>query len=898
MDTGSRVSDPGQAALMRNLDQALEAGRVDAGQFRDALRMGTASLAERFLRGDPIDDLVLGRTSLVDEVLLRAWQAHAPELAEQAALVAVGGYGRGELHPCSDVDVMILKADDQTPAHLSALERFVTFLWDIGLEIGHSVRTIEDCSQIAADDITVTTTLMEARRLAGRQDLVARMQKAISTDLIWASDIFFRAKLDEQEQRHQRYQRTTHNLEPNVKSGPGGMRDLQMLGWVTQRHFGVRSLAELIPRGFLTQHEYHMLDDGRRFLWRVRFALHTISGRREDRLLFDHQVALAQQLGYEEQPENVAVETFMQNFFRTVNDLKRLSDMLIQFLREDILLDSTVAPENLNEQFHNYHGYLGLNDDDLFCKQPPRILEAFQLMQQDKDLKGFRGQTIRSLQASLDTIDRKFLAEPDNHRAFINILCSPRGVTHELRRMNEYGVLGRYIPAFGRIIGRMQFDMFHSYTVDAHTLFVVSNLRRFALTRYDHEFPYCSEIMQALPKPELAYIAALFHDIAKGEGGNHSELGARDAQQFCRQQGLSEYDANLVEWLVRHHLLLSLTAQKKDISDPEIIHDFATHVGDQIRLDYLYVLTVADVRGTNPMLWNSWKSALFEKLYRLTQRALQRGLEHPIDRQALIREIQESASSELRSTGVRKQRIQAIWDTLPDEYFLRHSNDEIAWHTELLATRDKRRPSPLIGVRHHESKGGTSVIVFARRGRDAFARATAVLDELGLNIFDALITPTTDGYSLDTYHVLEYSGAAVLEPGRADEIERRLMRIMSRRGTEGLTVSRRPPRQARIFSVPPQVEFVNTSGGDSTVMELVAGDRPGLLSDLGNTLVAEHVDLFSARIMTVGERAEDVFTLSKPPGRPLYEDECALLRAALIGGFSQSRRDGKTTPEQ
>ena len=869
-------------SVLRDLDAALATGQADAKLFRDALEAGTSRLAERFRAGESVRTLVSDRAVLVDEVLVRAWRAHASELTDRAALVAVGGYGRGELHPRSDVDVLVLVADEGVDSNPDALERFVTFLWDIGLEIGHSVRSIGDCSQVASDDVTVATTLMEARCLAGREDLFARMQAAVGPDRVWPADRFFAAKLKEQSLRHQRYHDTAHNLEPNLKSSPGGLRDIQMIGWVARRYFGVDRLEKLVEHGFLTGEEFAELNEGRDFLWRVRFALHTLTGRREDRLLFDFQIALAHELGFEDREQQSPVEQLMQQYYRTVMQLKLLNEMLLQLLRESILCDPDEPQTTINDSFHIRHNVLAVNDTDVFQTRPGNILSAFRFLQEYEDLDGFSGITLRCLRGALNRIDDGFRGGTDNNQEFLRILRAGRRVTRALTRMNEYGVLGRYIPAFGLITGRMQYDMFHAYTVDVHTIFVISNLRRFALTRFDHEFPYCSEIMQSLPKPELAYLAALFHDIAKGRRGDHSTLGADEARLFCLGHGLSDYDADLVAWLVQHHLLLSLTAQKQDISDPEVIRKFAAIVEDQIRLDYLYVLTVADVRGTNPRLWNSWKAALFEDLYRSTLSALQRGLEHPVDRRELVSEIQATARAAVDETDVNAASVAEIWQKLPQEYFLRHSVAEVVWHIGLLAGHKSREHTPLVGVRHHPARGGTSVLVYAPRGRDAFARATAALDELGLNILDARITPTTHGHSLDTYHVLEDTGAAISERTRVAEIEQRLTRVMQTRGPAGFAVTRRAPRQVRLFTVPPRVEFAEAPDGDSTIMELVAGDRPGLLSDLGTALVSEHVDLYAARIMTVGERAEDVLTLSKPPGRPLTSTECDKLGQAIL----------------
>jgi [protein-PII] uridylyltransferase len=447
--------------------------------------------------------------------------------------------------------------------------------------------------------------------------------------------------------------------------------------------------------------------------------------------------------------------------------------------------------------------------------------------------------------------------------------------------MNTYGVLGRYIPAFGRIVGRMQYDLFHAYTVDAHTLFVVSNLRRLAIPRYDHELPELSRIMQQLPKPEIVYLAALFHDIAKGRGGDHSDLGSVDAEAFVLEQGLSRYDARLVAWLVRNHLELSITAQKQDIGDPQVINAFAQRVGDESHLDYLYVLTCADVRGTNPKLWNSWKASLFHEFYQRVKRALRRGLESPIDQDELVRETQDTARRMLLEQHVSEVDIQRSWTGFAAAYFLRHSPEEVAWHTRLLAEREPGSEEALVAIEPQSVRGTTGVLVFGRPRRHGFARATAVLDQLGLTIVDARITPTGDGFSLDFYHVLEDDGAPITDEDRQQEIERALWRSVQRPEDSPFAVSRRAPRQARMFNTPTQIVLSVDERNHRSVLELIAGDRPGLLCDIGKVLMEERIEIHAAKIMTVGERAEDVFYVTDFDNHPLTEADEQRLKTRL-----------------
>src|SRR6186713_1148042 len=665
--------------------------------FRTELKGANTELIERFRADESVEVLVHARAELIDAILREVWRSQLPAGYESWTLAAVGGYGRGELHPHSDVDILILVPETPDDAGRGVVERVVTFLWDINLEVGHSVRTVAQCAEESIADVGVMTTLVEARLLAGNAELLAAMRAAVSADRVWPIKAYFEAKVAEQQDRHLKANDTAYNLEPNVKTGPGGLRDIQTIAWVAKRHFGASSLDELLTHGFLSSSELRKLKQAQSFLWKVRFGLHIVTGRREDRLLFDHQIKLAQMFGYEDATFTLAVEQFMQRYYRTVMDVSLLNELLLQLFREAILSESE-PPRPLNARFQVRNGSLEAVSSDVFARTPSAILEMFVLLQQNPDINGVRASTMRAVARNLWLIDEEFRQNPRHHRLFLDILRAPVGVTHELRRMNNYGVLGRYIPAFGRVVGRMQYDLFHAYTVDAHTLFVLSNLRRLSLPKYDHELPQLSAIMQTLPKPEIAYLAALFHDIAKGRGGDHSELGSVDAEAFCLEQGLSRYDARLVAWLVRNHLELSITAQKQDIGDPQVINAFAKRVGDETHLDYLYMLTCADVRGTNPKLWNSWKASLFHEFYQRVKRALRRGLESPIDQDELVRETQEGARKLLAEYAVAAADIDRAWKRFSVAYFLRHSAEEIAWHTRLLAEREDGSEEALVAI--------------------------------------------------------------------------------------------------------------------------------------------------------------------------------------------------------
>jgi [protein-PII] uridylyltransferase len=876
------LADDGQSIDWQRIESMLGIAELDLDGLRHVHQCGSAALTLRFLAGQGAGVMVRERARLVDLLILAGWALATGKRLENAALVAVGGYGRAELHPHSDVDLLILMPPGQKDHAAEPVSNFLTLIWDIGLEVGHSVRTVADCTEQGEKDLTVATALMEARQLTGPKELFFQLQEAIKPDRMWSSRSFFEAKLKEQHTRHLRFDDTAYKLEPNVKGSPGGLRDIQMVNWVTQRHFDNGKLTELVEHGFLTPGQLRLLQQGRELLWRIRFALHILTGRQEDRLLFDYQTKIATLFGYKDASYMLAVEQLMQRYYRTVMDISRLNEMLLQRFQEEILMNPNVDPEPLNERFQVKNGFLQVVSVSVFEDHPSALLELFLLLQQHPDLKGVGAATITSIKRNLYLIDDEFRQDPRNHQLFLKILRAPEGVTHELRRMNLYGVLGRYIPAFGRIVGRMQYDLFHTYTVDAHTLFVVSNLRRFALNRFDHEFPRCSEVMQNLQTPEVVYIAGLFHDIAKGRGGDHSELGAVDAESFCLEHGMTRYDARLVAWLVRHHLTLSLTAQKKDIGDPEVIHEFAELVGDELHLDSLYLLTVADVRATNPELWNSWREQLFDGLYRLAKAALRRGLATPIDKDELVQQRKIEARQLLAQSNLEPAEIEQIWTRFTDEYFIRCRPDEIDSHSRMFANPENVDETVLIDVLDQAFRGGTAIFIFTPQRQYAFAVATAVLDELGLNIADARIIPLHDDSSLSTFIVLEQAGDLIEDTRRIEQIRSRLIQALTAAPSAPPAVTRRAPRQVRLFPTVTLVDFSQDEANKRTVMELVAGDRPGLLCEVGQVLRENCVSIQTAKVLTVGERAEDVFYITTEDGESLGADECEALKHELI----------------
>ncbi|MBZ0071639.1 MAG: [protein-PII] uridylyltransferase [Gammaproteobacteria bacterium] len=856
------------------LDAALAAGGGLLPLLRSALRDGSRALREHFRRQIPADRLVYSRAWLIDQLLARAWHWTLQADADRLALVAVGGYGRGELLPHSDIDLLILLPDHETAALTGRLEAFLTLLWDIGLEVGHSVRTVDDCVREGERDITVATNFVEARLLAGAAPLFEAMREATGPERIWTGAGFFEAKLKEQVARHHKFHDTAYNLEPNIKESPGGLRDIQMIGWVAKRHFGVDTLHDLVTHHFLTEHEYRTLSAGQTALWRIRFALHDLTGRREDRILFDHQRTLAELLGYPQgERPNQAIEQFMKDYYRTVFELNRLNEMLLQLFQEAILYaDDPGEPVPINTRFQARKGFIEALDEHIFVHHPFALLEIFLLLAQHPELKGVRAATIRLIRDHRHLIDDDFRNDLRTRSIFMEILRQPRGVWHELQRMNRYGILAAYLPVFGRIVGQMQYDLFHVYTVDEHSLFVLRNLRRFAVPEYAHEFPLCSELMANLPRQELLLLAGLFHDIAKGRDGDHSELGAEEAVAFCDHHGLSQHDTQLVAWLVRNHLLMSTTAQRRDISDPAVINDFARQMLTRTRLDYLYLLTVADIRATSPGLWNSWKNALLLELYNVAAEALARGLDKPLEQDEFIAETRSEAHQLLLEQGLAAADIEAIWRDLGEDYFLRHTPDEIAWHAHCI-DRHGRRDTPLVELRHSPERGGTEVFIYTRTNDTLFERTTALLDQLGLDIHDARITTARNGYVLDTYLILDGSGTPIRGAAQLREIVARITRELSRQDGERPRVTRRPPGRFRHFDIPTQISFGVDAPNQRTVLELITGDRPGLLSAVGRAFSACGIRLQNARIATFGSRAEDVFYITDTHNRPLQSPE-------------------------
>ena len=850
--------------------------------LRQGLRDARTALFDRFDRGESIVDLVQARSATIDAALRTAWGHHVSP-GQDAALVAVGGYGRGELHPSSDVDILILVTRQAMEPLGEPIGDLIRFLWDIGLEIAASVRTIDQCVEAARADVTVMTNLMEARLLTGPADLFEALRAATTPDRIWPSGEFFSAKIQEQRARWSKFGDSAYNLEPNIKENPGGLRDIQMIGWVAKRHFGAETLHELVDHGFLTEAEHATLMEGQILLWRIRFALHRATGRHEDRLLFDYQRTLADQFGFCDGDNNLAVEQFMQQYYRTVIELNRLNEMLLQLFHEAILLGDAVGPPiPINRRFQSRSGYIEVSSEDVFRHHPLALLEIFLVLETHPDLLGVRASTIRLIREHRHRIDEGFRHSLPARSLFMEILRQPTGITHALRRMNQYGVLAAYIPAFANIVGRMQYDLFHVYTVDEHTLMLLRNLRRFTVPRFATELPLCTAIAHRIPKLELLYLAGLFHDIAKGRGGDHSALGMRDAWDFCQLHDLSEPDSRLVAWLVEHHLTMSMTAQRKDTSDPKAIQAFAAQVGDVDRLDYLYLLTVADVRATNPARWNSWMDALLRELYHATRRALLRGLDNPQAQDELIALKQQDALLLMARYGEDETACIALWSRFTPDFFLQNSPDEIAWQTRLVLRADPAS-LPLVKVRPITARGGTEILLYTHDHDGLFRITTALLDQMALTVMDARIMTTQDGMALNSFQVLEQDGDPIDGQGsRPEEIRATLAQALRERPWAGPQVLRRLPRRHHHFPVETRVSFAPDERNRRTQMRLTTRDRPGLLAEIGAVFEACGIRLQNAKIATIGAQVDDVFFITTHEDTPITcESALACLRREI-----------------
>ncbi|MGV2871676.1 [protein-PII] uridylyltransferase [Colwellia sp. E150_009] len=815
-----------------------------------------------------VKELLIARAVFVDAILTKLWcQHHLDEF--QIGLVAVGGYGRGELHPFSDIDILILTQTDINLELEEKISSFITQLWDIKLDIGHSVRSIKECIKQAINDVTVATNLMELRQITGNEILTQQLLPLVNEDVFWTSEKFFIAKRKEQKKRHLQYHGAAYTLEPNLKASPGGLRDIQTIAWVAKRHFLADSLEELVEHNYLYPNELAELIEAQDYLWRMRFALHLVAKRSENRLLFDYQTDVAKMMGFGDEGK-APVERMMKRFFRIIARVGELNTILLQRFKQEIIQDPEQAnSKTINQDFELVDTLINTTNDRIFMR-PVKMLEMFLIIAQEPEIKGIHSHTLRLMRNARRRLISGLIDYEQCRQIFMTIIKHPRGLGLAFNLMHRHGIIGSYLPLWRNIVGQMQFDLFHAYSVDEHSYRVVKNLYQFSQKEHNHKFPLCSKIVQKIRKPEVLYLAGIFHDIGKGRGGDHAKLGAVDALFFCQSHKMSNHDSKMVSWLVEKHLLMSVTAQRRDINDENVIRTFSGIVRDEAHLDYLYCLTVADMRATNESLWNSWKANLLHDLYFNTLRALRRGLSKPVETRSKIRENQQQARDILVETHVNESALNSLWKEFRADYFLRYSPEQIARHCQRIVGHNREEPLVIISPKPY--RGGTEVFVFAKEKINTFATIVELLGSKKLSIHDAKIITTKTGYTVNTFIILDSRGKALKESYQTSEIASALSTKLKQNNLCDIPLQP-ARREVKQFKFPLRASFIKISSKTKTMIEIIALDRPGLLGNIAQVFQQLKISIHSAKITTFGEKADDVFTISTNENTALTEQQ-------------------------
>ncbi|MDF3887539.1 [protein-PII] uridylyltransferase [Cupriavidus basilensis] len=825
-----------------------------ATRVRDQLKADKQAVFEDFNAHGHVGQLLTRLRRAVDNALTEAWRGLG--LPAHSALVAVGGYGRGELFPYSDVDVLLLLPSEPDQDTTERLEKFIGLCWDLGLEIGSAVRTVDDCIRESRQDVTIQTSLLEARLLTGNRALFTELQTRYQADL--DPRAFFQAKLLEMRQRHAKYQDTPYSLEPNCKESPGGLRDLQVILWMTKAAGLGDSWKELFERDLLSEREAQELARNERLLKTIRARLHLVAGRRQDVLVFDLQTALAEAFGYRQNNNKRASEQLMRRYYWAAKAVTQLNIVLLLNIEAMLFPSESKVTRVINERFVERQGMLEITSDDLYEREPHAILETFLVYERTPGVKGLSPRTLRGLYNARTVMDAGWRNDAENRRLFLAIVQEPHGITHALRLMNQTSVLGRYLINFRRIVGQMQHDLFHVYTVDQHILMVVRNMRRFAIVEHTHEFPFCSQLMATFDRPWVLWVAALFHDIAKGRGGDHSKLGTADARRFCKQHGIGREDTDLIAWLVEHHLTMSHVAQKQDLTDADVIHAFARVVGTERYLTALYLLTVADIRGTSPKVWNAWKGKLLEDLYRITLRVLGGAR---VDPHSLWAQRRDDTIAQLRLKAFDPELGKPLWAQLDVAFFLRHDARDIAWLTRHLYNKVDSA-TPVVKARLSPAGEGLQVAVYVKDQPDVFARICGYFERKSFSIQEAKIHTTRHGYALDTFQVTDPGISSDASGNYRDIIalvEHELAERLQQQAALPEPTQGRLSRQSRSFPIKPRVDLRADERGQYYLLSLSANDRTGLLYAISRVLAKHRISVHTARINTLGERVEDVF---------------------------------------
>lgn len=850
------------------------------------LRTYLAKMEQAFdnalLQQTPITKIVQQRCQVIEQILINLFEYY--QLAKyHLAMFATGGFGRGELHPFSDVDILLLSLDTLTDKINQQISDFIAILWDIGLQPAVVARSLIDC-EIACQDITVATSFLESRLLIG-DDKFANLPYQI-LHKTWTDSDFYQEKIAETTARHEKYNDTEYNLEPDIKNALGGLRDIQTLGWIWKKYLHSDSLCSLVEKGVMTDVEFDNLAKSEQFLWQIRHHLHQIAGRDDNRLLFDYQRIIASKMGYvlaEHEHGNSAVERFMKDYYRFAMSNANLLDRLSQHFYEVVIeKDLNLAHKTINERFKLVGNQIAISHSQVFCQYPSAMLELFLLMGQ-MNIRLIRSSTLQALAKYTDKIDDSFRQNSANQQLFLDNLKEQNLLFHRLYLMKRYGVLGRYLPAFGQIVGLMQYDLFHRYTVDTHTLWLIRILRRFTNDKYQAIFPLVSSIYRRIERKEIVVLAGIFHDIAKGRGGNHSELGEIEARNFCQLHNLAKADCDLIAWLVKNHLLMSLTAQKKDISDPAVVADFAEKMGNVTYLNHLYVLTVADMVATNPQLWNSWRATLMRQLYIQARRILRADIDAPTNRQDMITNNRE-LTEQLLGDDKDKTAIMALWQELGDEYFLRETPSDIIWQSKAIIEHEKhKKDEPLIILREHQELAVDAVqaFIYTKDQANLFAVTVAVFDRMNLNVLDAKIITATKDFAIDSYVLLDRHGTLLKDIDRQDELKQQLSNAFNNPNMP-MNVQKHLPRALKNFKIPTQITFSFNQETNQHMMLLEALDQPALLTRIGQVFLKHQIELHFARITTLGERAEDMFFITDSQGGALADDVLEKLKHDLV----------------
>ncbi|MDC8830401.1 [protein-PII] uridylyltransferase [Alteromonas gilva] len=834
---------------------------------------------------EPINELVTGRAVFVDTLLQHLWRLYGLAELKGLALCAVGGYGRGHLQPYSDIDLLIVSKKTLPRDIQDKIGQFITLLWDIKLDIGQSVRTIKETVKLAKGDISIATNLVESRMLCGCDQTFVDLWHAVNEKDTWTSQAFFAAKYDEQKARHAKFNGTSYNLEPNVKENPGCLRDIQSIGWVAKKHFKEYDGQGLVGHGYFTQEELDELVECRMALWRIRFALHLVAGRSENRLLFDYQPDVATLMGYGDD-NKTSVEKMMRAFFRNVRRVSELNQMLLQRFRYDMLNQTTQHRHVINDDYCILDDNISPIHDDVFST-PEDILDFLKIIADHPEIKGLDTSCIRALRNARRRFQSAYYVKREACRIKLMALFRhPHFFDFAWDIMHQYGILQAYLPEWDHIVGMMQFDLFHAYTVDEHTHRLVKHVNHY-FSRDNKAFPRCGRIVRNLDKPELLYIAAIFHDIAKGRNGDHSTLGAKDVALFCDSHGIASNDAELIAWLVENHLLMSVVAQRRDIYDPEVVNDFATAVRSHTHLNLLYVLTLADIRATNDNLWNDWKSSLLRELYSMTQKALDNGLQCGATMRERVDTHKQKATQLLKQHGTDADKLETLWSRFEDDYFARFKPEQISWHSrEILAFEERRKAGDMLIKTNNElAKGGTELLLYGDDRPALFAQIASVLDSRNCSIHDAHIAVTRDGHVFDSILILENDGSRIEGESRLRSIESAIEDQLLKPGRNHNN-TRKLSRKHKQLDVPVKVRFYS-SQDDATLIELEALDAPGILAKVGHAFVDCKLTLKLAKIATIGERAEDVFIVSNEQGKALTPEEQTTLKKRILFKLDQ-----------